>query len=158
VLLQPPAETVVAEAGLVFLTAPLSLLGWALLRRVFLGALEKPMWSVLRLLAGVVEQALLVVRPELLAQAAMGATVLSHPSMGRQHSVLAVVVVEAGLRTVRPMLLVGWAAAATPTVLVAQQTRAVAAVVAEAKQVAQARAAQALSLSVTHSVWHKDFK
>jgi prepilin signal peptidase PulO-like enzyme (type II secretory pathway) len=42
--------------------------------------------------------------------------------------------------------------------LVAWQTQAAAAVAVEVKQAAQPQAAPASSSSVTHSVWHKDFK
>ena len=158
VLPWPQAGLVAVAAELVIPVQLLSLLERALLRRVFLVVLEKPMWLVLRLLAEAAGLVLLVVKRELLALAVMAATVFSHPSMERPRITLAAVVEAVGLRTGRPMLLVGWAAAATPTALVAQQTQVAVVVVAGVKRVEPAQAVRASSSSVTHSVWHKDFK
>jgi hypothetical protein len=107
VLLWPRAGLAAVVAELVITVLLLSMLEQALLGRALLVVLAKPIWLVLLLLAAVEELVWLEVRPELLALAAMAATVFSHPSTEQPRITQEAVVEVVGLRTGRPMLLVG---------------------------------------------------
>jgi hypothetical protein len=96
--------------------------------------------------------------PLTLGLAATAATAFSRLSTAQQRITLVAAVAVIGLPLVVLRLSAAWAAAVLAMPRTGQQTLAAVAVGSEVKLQVQVLAALALSLSVTHSVWHKDFK